>query len=83
MAENEVNWSCSGDSWRSGGTSISDKKLTSYDFMDQLLRAVSNKNTFPNLKQIVLCILEHHEDALVLEYDLDELDYVWVLQLAA
>lgn len=54
LATNEVNWSCSGDSWRSGGVSISNKDLTSYDFMDEILRKLSRKDVFPNLKGIVL-----------------------------
>src|SRR5205809_6185001 len=31
LATNEVNWSCTGDSWRSGGTASNDERLTSYD----------------------------------------------------
>lgn len=54
LAENEVSWSCSGDSWRSGGTSVSDPKLTSYDFSDEILRKLARKDVFPNLKQVVL-----------------------------
>ena len=54
LAPNEVNWSCSGDSWRSGGVSISNKELTSYDFMDEILRQLSRKEIFSNLKAIVL-----------------------------
>src|SRR5438132_14394852 len=33
LAPNEINWSCSGDSWRSGGVSATNKELTSYDLM--------------------------------------------------
>jgi hypothetical protein len=51
---NEVSWSCSGDSWRSGGTSASTDKLTSFDFVDEILRKLANKDTFPNLKAIVV-----------------------------
>jgi hypothetical protein len=54
LAPNEVNWSCSGDSWRSGGISISNKDLTSYDFMDEILRKLARKDVFPNLKAIVV-----------------------------
>ncbi len=54
LAPNEVNWSCSGDSWRSGGTSVSNDKLTSYDLTDELLRKLSMKDVFPNLKAIVV-----------------------------
>ena len=54
LAENEVNWSCNGDSWRSGGVSATDDKLTSYDFADEILRKLANKKSFPNLKIIVV-----------------------------
>jgi hypothetical protein len=54
LAPNEVNWSCNGDSWRSGGTSGSNQKLTSYDLTDEILRKLANKEIFPNLKAIVV-----------------------------
>ncbi len=54
IAQNEVNWSCNGDSWRSGGTSPSNDNLTSYDFADEILRKLARKDVFPNLKMIVL-----------------------------
>lgn len=54
LAPNEVSWSCNGDSWRSGGTAVSDPKLTSYDFTDELLRKLARKDVFPNLKAIVV-----------------------------
>jgi len=50
----EVSWSCGGDSWRSGGVAASDKKLTSFDFVDELLRRLADKKVFPNLTQIVV-----------------------------
>lgn len=49
----EVNWPCSGDSWRSGGVATS-SKLTSYELMDEILTKLSNKEVFPNLKRIVV-----------------------------
>ena len=51
---NEVSWSCTGDSWRSGGTSASHPNLTSFDFVDEVLRKLANKSTFPNLRAIVV-----------------------------
>lgn len=54
LSSSEVNWSCNGDSWRSGGTSISDDKLTSYDFMDEILGKLARKDVFPNLRAIVV-----------------------------
>jgi len=54
LAANEVNWSCNGDSWRSGGNSTSHPDLTSFDFVDQILRKLANTSTFPNMKAIVV-----------------------------
>lgn len=54
LAANEVNWPCGGDSWRSGGTATNNPKLTSYDFMDQIVRSLARKENFPNLKAIVI-----------------------------
>src|ERR1041385_3090766 len=54
LAANEVNWPCGGDSWRSGGVATNNPKLTSYDFMDAIVRALANKANFPNLKAIVI-----------------------------
>ena len=54
LAANEVNWPCNGDSWRSGGASDKEGKLTSYDFADAILGKVASKNVFPNLKAIVV-----------------------------
>jgi pimeloyl-ACP methyl ester carboxylesterase len=54
LEPNEVSWSCGGDSWRSGGTSTSHKELSSFDFVDEILRKLAKKSTFPNLKAIVV-----------------------------
>jgi pimeloyl-ACP methyl ester carboxylesterase len=54
LAPNEVSWSCRGDSWRSGGTSTSNPNLTSFDFIDEILRKLANKRVFPNLTHIVV-----------------------------
>ena len=54
LATNEVNWSCTGDSWRSGGTASNDERLTSYDFADELLGSLARKDVFPNLRAIVV-----------------------------
>lgn len=52
LAENEISYPC--DIWRSGGTSDEGSKVTSFDFMDEILRKLARKNVFPNLKSIVL-----------------------------
>jgi pimeloyl-ACP methyl ester carboxylesterase len=54
LAQDEVSWSCSGDSWRSGGVAANNPKLTSYDFADAILRKLARKEIFPNLKVIVV-----------------------------
>ena len=51
---NEVVWSCGGDSWRSGGAAASHPDLSSFDLADQILHKLANKNTFPNMKAIVV-----------------------------
>ena len=53
LADNEVSWSCGGDSWRSGGIAPG-KKLTSFDFVDAILKKLANKSVFPNLSAIVV-----------------------------
>jgi hypothetical protein len=52
LAENEVSWNCS--SWRTGGASMADEKLTTFDMVDELMRRLAKKDAFPNLKAIVL-----------------------------
>jgi len=54
LAANEVSWSCGGDSWRSGGSAPADKELTSFDFVDAILKKLANKRVFPNLAAIVV-----------------------------
>jgi pimeloyl-ACP methyl ester carboxylesterase len=51
---NEVLWSCSGDSWRSGGSAASHPELSSFDFVDAILRKLAMKATFPNIRAIVV-----------------------------
>jgi pimeloyl-ACP methyl ester carboxylesterase len=54
LAANEINWSCSGDSWRSGGVAAGNSQLTSYDLMDEILRRLARKDVFPNLRAVVI-----------------------------
>jgi pimeloyl-ACP methyl ester carboxylesterase len=53
LAEGEINWRCSGDSWRSGASATNNEHLTSYHFADTVLKLLANKGVFPNLKKIV------------------------------
>ena len=52
LAPNEVSWNCS--SWRTGGPSVADEKLTTFDMVDDILRKLARKDVFPNLKTIVV-----------------------------
>src|SRR5262249_6072596 len=54
LEPNEVGWSCNGDSWRSGGIAATHKDLSSFDFMDEIVRKLANRRMFPNLKAIVV-----------------------------
>lgn len=52
LAPNEVSWNC--NSWRSGGPATSDNSVTSFDFVDQILKKLARKDVFPNLATIVV-----------------------------
>ena len=48
---NEIAWQTS---WRTGGPAISDASLSSFDFVDEILRKLARKSVFPNLKHVVV-----------------------------
>ena len=52
LGERETSWHC--NSWRSGGPALSDSTVTSFDFLDQILRTISRKQLFPNVQVIVV-----------------------------
>ncbi|MGH7023142.1 MAG: hypothetical protein ACREEB_06065 [Caulobacteraceae bacterium] len=54
LARGEVNWSCGGNSWRAGGPAVGDPGLTSFDFMDTLMKRLADRRLFPNLQVIVI-----------------------------
>lgn len=57
LASDEANWVCENqrpDTWRSGGAEITGNKLSSFDFMDEILRRLARRDVFPNLKVIVV-----------------------------
>jgi pimeloyl-ACP methyl ester carboxylesterase len=54
LDKDEVSWSCSGDSWRSGGFAANNQRLSSYDFTDEILRKLGRRDAFPKLKSIVV-----------------------------
>ena len=48
---NEIAWQTS---WRTGGPALADASLSSFDFVDEILRKLAKKAVFPNLKHIVV-----------------------------
>jgi pimeloyl-ACP methyl ester carboxylesterase len=52
LGQDEISWHCS--TWRSGGSSISHPRVTSFDFVDEILRKVARRSVFPNLKAVVV-----------------------------
>jgi len=54
LAAHEVNWTCEGNSWRSGGDAIGNPQLSSFDFVDAILKKLADKRVFPNLASIVV-----------------------------
>ncbi|HXT16602.1 MAG TPA: alpha/beta hydrolase [Gemmatimonadaceae bacterium] len=51
---NEVLWPEGRNSWRSGGAAPSNPSLTSFDFVDEIVRKLADKKMFPNLTKIVI-----------------------------
>lgn len=51
---NEVEWPNGTQSWRAGGFSVSHPTLTSYDFVDAIVKKLADKSVFPNLTRIVV-----------------------------
>ena len=57
LSPEEANWICETqrpDTWRSGGAAINSNRISSFDFMDEILRRLARKEFFPNLKTIVV-----------------------------
>jgi pimeloyl-ACP methyl ester carboxylesterase len=57
IAADEANWYCENqrpDTWRSGGQEVSHAEVASFDFMDEILRRLSDKQVFPKLHTIVV-----------------------------
>lgn len=52
--DNELMWPERGENWRSGGPSVTNPKVTSFDFVDEIVRDVANKKNFPNLTKVVV-----------------------------
>ena len=57
LAPGEANWICENqraDSWRFGGGEVSNGKVSSFDFLDEIVRRLARRDVFPNLKKIVV-----------------------------
>jgi pimeloyl-ACP methyl ester carboxylesterase len=54
LAPDEINWPCTGNSWRAGGVAVTSATLTSHDLADEILRRLARKEIFPNLGAIVV-----------------------------
>ena len=54
VAANEVKWPEGGNSWRGGGMSPTNPTISSFDFVDDIVRKLADKKTFPNLTKIVI-----------------------------
>lgn len=52
LAPGEISWHC--NTWRSGGAALSDSTVTSFDFLDAILRKVARRDVFPNLLGITV-----------------------------
>lgn len=51
---NEVLWPSNGINWRGGGFASSHPTITSFDFIDELVKKLADKKVFPNLTKIVI-----------------------------
>jgi len=57
LAPDEANWVCDAkrpDTWRSGGVAVGPDRLSSFDVIDEIVRRLARKETFPNLKNVVI-----------------------------
>jgi pimeloyl-ACP methyl ester carboxylesterase len=54
VAPNEVLWPERGGNWRSGGTVPTNPALSSFGFVDEIIRKLANKKNFPNLTKVVI-----------------------------
>lgn len=51
---NEVMWPEGGNSWRAGGMSPTNPTISSFDFVDEIVRKLADKKVFPNLTRVVI-----------------------------
>jgi pimeloyl-ACP methyl ester carboxylesterase len=57
VGPDEAIWFCENqrpDTWRSGGPEVGHAELASFDYMDEIIRRLADKQHFPNLRTIVV-----------------------------
>jgi len=55
LVHGETNWVCRGPAiWRNGGGAVAQQDFTTFDVMDALLQRLARRESFPNLKTVVL-----------------------------
>lgn len=54
VAPNELLWPEGGTSWRAGGMSPTNGAVSSFDFIDEIVRRLADKKVFPNLVNVVI-----------------------------
>lgn len=54
VAANELLWPEGGTSWRAGGMSPANSGVSSFDFIDEIVRKLADKKVFPNLTKVVI-----------------------------
>jgi len=55
LDEGEISWTCGGENdWRGGGAARSTPSVTTFDLVDELIKALTRRETFPHLKTVVV-----------------------------
>jgi hypothetical protein len=55
LAAGEISWICGGaEDWRGGGAATGNSNLHTFDFIEEIVRKLANRETFPNLRVIVI-----------------------------
>ncbi|MGE0860805.1 MAG: alpha/beta fold hydrolase [Gammaproteobacteria bacterium] len=54
LAPTQVDFACTGDNWRSGASALSHPAITSFDFVDAIVRQAARPEVFPNLRRVVV-----------------------------
>jgi pimeloyl-ACP methyl ester carboxylesterase len=54
VAANEILWPEGGNSWRAGGMAPANPTISSFDFIDEVVKKLANKKNFPKLTKIVI-----------------------------